>query len=421
MKTIEAHFPEKLRFLSKPASYKVLYGGRGGAKSWGIARQLLIDGVDRPLRTLCARETMNSIADSVHALLEDQIASLNLGGHYEVQKTAIIGRNGSQFAFAGLKHNIGQIKSYEGFDRAWVEEAHNVSRSSWQILIPTIRKEGSEVWVSFNPELATDDTYVRFVLNPPPGSVVVKMSWRDNPWLSDKFMADLNHMKAVNPEEYDHVYEGLCTQTIEGAIYAKEFRLVDQECRICKVPYSPEKPVSTFWDIGDRYTSIWFVQAFPFEYRVIDYLQEEAVAISHYQKELQNRPYVYAAHNLPWDAKMPQLSTGKSIEEQMRSAGFRVNIVPKMGLVDGINAVREMFPRLWFDGERCADGIQGLRHYRWAPEGTLGTEKKQPIHDWASHPADALRYLAVGIKTPQLTDKPPSKPTYYQQRVTAWS
>jgi phage terminase large subunit len=193
----KAEFPDKLRVLFEPARYKVLFGGRGGAKSWGIARALLVIGAQKPTRILCAREIQKSITESVHQLLADQIKALGLEGFYEVLNTEIRGKNGTLFMFAGLKHNIQNIKSKEGVDVVWCEEAATVSKASWETLIPTIRKEGSEIWVSFNPELDTDETYKRFVLNPPPGAKVVKVNWSDNPWFPDVLAAERDHLKAT--------------------------------------------------------------------------------------------------------------------------------------------------------------------------------------------------------------------------------
>jgi len=179
---MRAEFPEKLAFLFQPKRYKVAWGGRGSAKSWSIARALLIIAAQKTKRILCAREFQNSIQDSVHKLLSDQIEALGLSDQYEIQKTTIIHRlTGSEFIFSGLRHNVDSLKSKEGIDIVWVEEAQMVSSFSWDKLIPTIRKEGSEIWISFNPELETDETYKRFVLNPPTESVVAKINWRDNP------------------------------------------------------------------------------------------------------------------------------------------------------------------------------------------------------------------------------------------------
>src|SRR5215831_9588979 len=186
-----AKFPAPLECLFVPKRHKVLYGGRAAGRSWGCARALLMIGATRPIRVLCAREFQNSISDSVHKLLADQISNLGLDNIYDVQMSKIVSRPGAvtggqtQFSFEGIKNNITRIKSYEGIDYCWVEEANKVSRNSWEVLLPTIRKESSEIWITFNPELETDYTYQRFVLNPSDDSIVCKMTWRDNPWVPD--------------------------------------------------------------------------------------------------------------------------------------------------------------------------------------------------------------------------------------------
>jgi phage terminase large subunit len=152
-KQVDAQFPRKLSLLFRPSRYKVLHGGRGSGKSWGVARALLILAAQKPMRILCTREVQNSILESVHKLLSDQVETLGLSHFYEIQKTTIKGSNGSQFIFEGLRHNINSIKSMEGVDVCWVEEAEKVTDDSWRILIPTIRAPGSEIWVTFNPHL----------------------------------------------------------------------------------------------------------------------------------------------------------------------------------------------------------------------------------------------------------------------------
>ena len=244
---IAAELPTKLDFLlGDHARYKVIRGGRGSAKSWSIARALLIEGVGKTMRNLCTRELQKSVKDSVHQLLSDQIEYLNLGYYYTVQQNAILGRNGTSFGFAGLRHNIMELKSYEGADRAWVEEAQVVSRKSWDTLIPTIRKEGSEIWVSFNPELEDDETYQRFVINPPSDSIVVTMNWSDNPWFPDVLKREMEEKKLRDPDGCLHIWEGHCRQILDGAIYAKELRQAKLENRITDVPYDPTKTVHTF-------------------------------------------------------------------------------------------------------------------------------------------------------------------------------
>ena len=174
---VAAEFPPKLAGLFEPHRYKVLYGGRGGAKSWSIARALLLLGQQEEHRILCCREFMQSLQDSVWRLLCDQIFELGLGSFYEVNKGFIRGANNTEFRFAGIRSNVSQVKSFEGVTLCWCEEAANISKYSWDVLIPTIRRPGSEIWISMNPELETDDSYKRWILNPPPDAWVQKIGW----------------------------------------------------------------------------------------------------------------------------------------------------------------------------------------------------------------------------------------------------
>jgi phage terminase large subunit len=287
------------------------------------------------------------------------------------------------------------------------------------VVIPTIRKEGSEVWVSFNPELPEDETYKRWVINPPPGAVVVKTSYQDNLWLSQTSRTRIEHMKATDPATYDVIYGGATKSVLEGAIYAQEMRAADVGGRITRVPYDPTKPVHTFWDLGwGDMTSIWFVQIYPFEFRLIDYEDGSRQNLNHYLRRLQERPYVYGTDFLPHDAKAHSLGTGRSVEELMREAGRKVTVLPRLSIGDGINAARTIFPNCWFEAEKCAEGLQHLRRYRYGEIQTLGAPTREPLHDEASHAADAFRQVAIGAKAPK--SKPPAKEPYRRQ-ATAWS
>jgi phage terminase large subunit len=394
----ERHY--KVAFLAEPHPYKVLWGGRDGIKSWSIARQLVVDAATHPIRTLCCRETMMSLDESVMQLLSDQIHLLKLDAHFQILQKEIRGINGSLFSFAGLRTDARKIKSFEGYDRAWVEEANNVSKNSWQILIPTIRKEGSEIWISFNPELESDYTYQFWIVNPPPGTVKLQTSFHDNIWLTKKSHQEIEFMKETAYDDYLNIYEGECIQTIKGAVFTKEMAKVDADHRILHVPYTNVKPVDLYVDLGDRYTSIWFAQSVGYETRLIDFLDSEGMGLQLIIKELQRREYIYGTTWLPWDARMPQLSTGRTIEEQLRSANFKVNVIPQVSFKARLNMCRLLFPQLVFDGDNCADGIQALRHYKWPKEGVDGQVKTKPLHDVNSHPADALMYMAVVLKTP---------------------
>ena len=399
--------PAKLIPLRNPKRYKVLYGGRGGSKSWGIARQLLLDGYDKPLRILCAREFQSSIRESVHRLLADQIYSMGLDGFYEIQNAVIRGKNGTEFGFEGLKHNVTKIKSYEGADRVWVEEAQAVSRASWNILIPTIRKPHSEIWMSFNPELDTDETYQRFVVNPPEDSIVIKLNYSDNPWFPQVLRDEMEDMKRKDFATYLNIWEGECRPALEGAVYANELRLATEQKRISNVPYTAESGVKAFLDIGwaDN-TSIWFAQKLGMEYRLIDYYENSQYPIEHYLRTMQSRGYIYDTVYLPHDARAKSLQTGRSIEEIVRNTGFNVEITPQLSVADGINAARTIFNQCWFDKEKCAEGINSLRHYQYEYDKERDVNKKRPLHNWASNGADAFRYFAVGM--PAIKPKPMS-------------
>ena len=402
----KAEFPEKLEFLFKPARYKCCWGGRGGAKSWGIARALLILGARSPMRILCAREYQTSIKDSVHKLLCDQIEALNLLSFYEITQASIRGKNGTEFAFAGLKNNISNIKSFEGVDIAWVEEAQTVSRMSWNVLIPTIRKDKSEIWVSFNPELETDETYQRFVLHPPPDCQSVKVNWSDNPWFPEVLRLEKDALRERDMSAYNTVWEGICRQTVDGAIFANEMQMAELEGRICRVAYDPSKPVHAIFDLGwSDATAIWYLQFVGMETRLIRYMEDNQKTISYYLSQMQTHGYVYDTLWLPHDAENKTLAAnGKSIEEIVRGAGYKVKIIPKVPIPDSINAARTIFPNCWFDRENAADGISCLRHYRYDVDED-GRFSKMPLHDGYSHGADAFRYICLMVNEPRRAQK----------------
>jgi len=414
-----AEFPIKLQCLFEPAQsrYRVLYGGRGGAKSWGVARALLIKGAQRPLRVLCAREFQTSIKDSVHKLLCDQIESLGLGLFYEITQASIRGRNGSEFFFAGLKNNTTNIKSFEGIDVCWVEEAQSVSARSWDILIPTIRKQGSEIWVTFNPELETDETYQRFVISPPQDAVVQKINWSDNPWLPDTLFMEKETLKNRDPERYATVWEGVCRQTVDGAVFAKEMQSAELEGRITRVKYDPAKPVHAVFDLGFAdSTAIWFVQYIGMETRLIRYLEDSQQTMSYYLSKMQTFGYVYDTLWLPHDAENKTLAAaGRSIDDIVRAAGYKTRIIPRTPIADSLNAARTIFPNCWFDRENCADGLACLRHYRYEVNPDTQQFSKTPLHDHYSHGADAFRYIGLMVSEPRRAPRRKTAGTFVVQ------
>lgn len=410
-------FPAKLAPLFQPARFKSIRGGRDGGKSWGVARALLELGAQRPEFVVCARENMNSIADSVHRLLESQIAALGLGDQYVVEKSRIWHRKEwpvknpgdiarTEFVFKGLHHNPDAIKSLEGATKLWVEEAQGVSDDSWRQAIPTMRRPNSEIWLTWNPKLETDPTWQRFVVNPPPGCVDIQMNFTDNPWRSKVLDAEREQMRVNQPDEYLHVWLGHPRRALEGAVYATELRLAEEQGRIGKVPYAPGVPVYTGWDLGDSdFTAIWFVQCVMGQYRVIDYLEDNHKPMSWYLTQLEGKGYKYATDYFPWDASSRMLVG--SFEESMRLKGRQVKVNQRMSIETGIDRVREMLGTCWFDQQKCLDGLQRLRYYRYGVTNLVDpltgnkTPTREPVHDDNSHGADALRTFAMGYRQPK--------------------
>ena len=403
MSDTNAQFPVKMASLFDKARYKIYYGGRGAGKSHSVAKALLILGARSPIRVLCAREYQTSIKDSVHKLLCDQIELMNMHSIYEITQNSIRGKNGSEFAFVGLKNNVANVKSYEGIDICWVEEAQTVSRMSWNTLIPTIRKEGSEIWVTFNPELESDETYQRFVLRPPEGAVVQKINWSDNPWFPEVLALEKDALKSRDPSAYQTVWEGLCRLTVDGAIFANEMQVAELDGRITKVTYDPTKPVHAIFDLGwADSTAIWFLQFVGMETRLIRYHEDSQKTISHYLALMQTYGYMYDTLWLPHDAQNKTLaSNGKSIEEIVRAAGYKTRIIERTPIADSINAARTIFRNCWFDRENCYDGLQCLRHYRYDVDPETGQFSRQPLHDQYSHGADSFRYIGLMINEPK--------------------
>ena len=212
--------PDAFQDLLRPARYKVFYGGRGSAKSWSFATVLLAIAANRPLRILCAREIQMSIADSVKRLLDDRIDALGLGNFYDSLNNEITGKNGSAFVFAGLKHNATKIKSFEGVDICWLEEANRISRESLSILVPTIRKPGSEIWISFNPDEPEDPVYEDFVTpeEPRPNAITKLVNYDDNPFFPDVLREEMEWDRAHDNAKYLHVWKGKCRQRPDSLV-----------------------------------------------------------------------------------------------------------------------------------------------------------------------------------------------------------
>lgn len=431
----EIEFPEALDFLlTEPARYKVLYGGRGGGKTENMALGLIIFASQKKLRIACFREFQSSISESVHATIKQKIYDIHRENEFIITDKSIFSRRtGSEFIFSGLRYNIDKIKSMSRIDIAWVEEARNVSRTSWEKLGPTIRGRhesdpnglggpfglGPEIWVSFNPELNDDETYKRFVLNPPSEfdikgkrfSIIKKVNWKDNKFFPEDQRAEMEELRATNEDKYLEIWEGHTKIVLDGAIYANEIKETLLKGRRGKVPYNSSKPVFTCWDLGraDK-TAIWFIQKIGMEFNIIDYYEDRLKKMPFYIKFLQDAGYVYEKHYLPHDGDAETLSN-VTPKKQLRDANLGAVTIVKRPATKyvGINAVRSVFSLCNFDEEQTADGWQCLTRYCYkVDENNPGVFSKEPDHDtpW-SHGADGFQTFALSLKTEIESKKPP--------------
>lgn len=410
MNEIEANFPLKLQGLFKPMRYKVAYGGRGSGKSWAFARALLIQASERPLRVLCGREVQKSIKQSVHTLLKDQIQELGLGKFYDVLETEIRGKNGSQFSFAGLaSHTVESIKSFEGCDIVWIEEAQTVSKKSWDILIPTIRKPNSEIWITFNPDLDTDDTYTRFIENTPPDSWVQLVNYIDNPWFPEVLEKERQHCKLTKPLDYENIWEGKCKAAVDGAIYAGEIEKAQIEKRVCNVPYDPLLKVHVVFDLGwNDSMFICLVQKGAADLRIIECIEDSHKTLEHYSNLLKTKQLNWGSVYLPHDGAAKDFKTGKSSQEIMTAFDWDVQIIEVSSVEEGIKQARMTFDRVYFDKEKTTPLINSLKRYRRQISSTTN-EPSAPLHDAASHGADCFRYVCIAAERMRNSNSKPFK------------
>ena len=391
-------FPDPFQSLFQPARYKVFYGGRGAGRSWSCARALLLMGVAKQLRILCARETQLSIADSVHKLLGEQVDILELSSFYDVQKSRIIGANGTEFLFKGIKHNPQEIKSTEGVDVAWVEEAQAVSENSWNILIPTIRKDNSEIWITFNPGEEADPTYQRFVLNPPPGAVVKKVNWHDNPWLPKVLRDEMEYLRRVDYDAYLHVWEGEPRTISDAVIFKGKFTVEPFD-----TPTDARFYFGADWGFSQDPTTL--VRAFVRDKSL--YIDHEAYGIG---VDIDKTPALFDA--VP-DSRKWQIYADSARPETisyMRRAGFKIAACEKWSgsVEDGIAFLRS-FERIIIH-ERCKHTAEEFRLYKYKVDAQ-SNEVLPVIVDKHNHCTDSLRY-ALGrlIRQKRSTARSVSRP-----------
>jgi phage terminase large subunit len=389
---------ESARFLfQERARFKILFGGRGSLKSWSAARTLLLMGGQQQLRVLCAREYQNSIADSVHRLLADQIVLMGLDDLYTVQKTSIQGINGSEFIFAGLRHNITSLKSLEGIDICWVEEAEAVSEESWQVLEPTIRKPGSEIWVTFNPGQETDPTYQRFVVRKRDDAIVVKVGWKDNPWLPGVLRKQAEDMMRTDPEAYAHVWGGETWRRNDAQVFNGMWAVDGFQ------PMLGAHDTSRNW-LGPYFGADWGFSQDPtvllkmwiHEKRL--YIEHEAYKVGCdivdtpklFDTVPGSRKYVIRA-----DCARPETIN------HVRRAGFHIEAATKWpkSVEDGIALLRS-FEKIVIH-PRCKNMIQEARLYSYKTDKLTGDVLPE-IVDRHNHGWDAARYGLLPLIRPRV-------------------
>jgi len=393
--------------LLQPARFKGAWGGRGGGKSHFFGELL----VERCLLTpgtlaVCIREVQKTLSQSSKRLIETKIAELGVGSQFRVLYDRIETPVGGLIIFQGMQDVTAEsIKSLEGYQIAWVEEAQTLSARSLALLRPTIRAEGSEIWFSWNPRRKSDavDEFLR--VNQPDNAIVVKANWRDNPWfptvLDDERQLDLERY----PDRYGHIWLGDYAKAFEGAYFARELAEARQQGRIGGVARDPLLPIRLYWDIGGAGAkadacAIWVVQFVAQEIRVLDYIEGQAQVLGYYTNELRARGYDKAKCFLPHDGMNANAVTGLRYADHLRDAEFDVTVIPNQGAGAAamrIEAVRRLFPKVWFNASTTEAGRDALGYYheRKDEHRDVGLG---PEHDWSSHAGDAFGLMAIAYE-----------------------
>lgn len=411
---LEIEIPKEFKVLfdlDKGLRHIVLYGGRASGKSTSVALSLLIMGMNKKLRILCTREVQNSIADSVHKLLSDLISKYKLNT-WEVQKDIIRNKQtGSEIFFKGLHNNSQSIKSIEGIDIVWIEEAQSVSADSINTLVPTIRKAGSRLIWTFNRLTENDPVWELIVKKADDRTFVQKInSDAIESLLSKEIVEEREKMRLDNPEMFEHVWLGEPMTSKTGSVFGKQLAQARSEGRITKVPYDASTGVYTAWDlgIGDS-TVIWFFQTIGNEIHFIDHYEGSNEDLGHYISYIQNKPYQYTTHFLPHDSKARELQTGMTRIEFFNNHGiYNIEVLRptnfSLGQDDIDLVARPKFSICWFDEEKCQRGLECLRAYHYEYDNKNKLLRNKPEHDWSSHSSSAFIY-ALMAKTEQLDIK----------------
>ena len=381
---MKVDFPDRAyEGLFKPARYKVYYGGRGSGKSWSVARALLIQGVQKPLTILCTREVQNSINDSVHRLLREQCEALGLTAFYRITQNGIYGANGTEFIFKGLRFNVREIKSTEGVDLCWVEEAQAVSAESWDVLIPTIRKANSEIWITFNPLDESDPTYQRFILGHHDNAIIQKVNYDKNQYFPDVLRSEMEWLKARDYESYLHIWEGEVRRISNALIFGGYFRVEAFETpREARFYYGAD------WGFATDPTTL--IRCFVKDKAL--FIDQEAWAIG---CEIDNTPALFEKvdGSRQWPIKAD--NARPETISYMRRQGFNIKGAKKWqgSIEDGIEHLKTYDIVIH---PRCKHTIDEFNHYSYKIDKQTG-DILPVIVDSFNHCIDALRYALDGL------------------------
>lgn len=395
--------------LLQPCRYKGAHGGRGSGKSHFFASLLVEEHMTNTgMRSVCVRQVQRSLRDSSKRLIEDTIQALGIGSYFLVQEREIKCPGDGVILFSGLQdHTAESIKSLEGCSRAWCEEAHALSKRSWDLLRPTIRMPKSEIWASYNRTRRTD-AVDQFFSVPSIDSICVQANWRDNPFFPEVMERDRQRDLIHEPESYDHVWEGGYRTALSGSYYFRQLAEARVQGRMCELQYDRLHPLKTYHDIGgaganaDAYV-IWVVQFIGERIHVLDYYEARGQVLGAHVSWLREQGYERATVILPHDGLNANNITGKRYEDHWRDAGFSVpSPIPNQGRgadMQRIEAARRLFDKVYFDAERCDAGVAALEEYHERRDDARGIGLG-PNHNWASHAADAFGLMAIDYRAP---------------------
>jgi phage terminase large subunit len=409
--------PDKLiPVFAGEADYRGAYGGRGSAKTRSFAKmtavralQLAAAGKDGLI--VCAREFMNSLDESSLAEIKAAIASEPwLAEQFDVGEKYVRTKDGRiEYDFVGLARHLDSIKSKALIRLLWVDEAEPVTETAWSKAVNTVREDGAEIWVTWNPERKNSHTHKRFRLNPPARSKIVELNWRDNPWFPDTLNRKRIDDQEKRPDSYDNVWEGEFVTVVEGAYYAPALTTAKAKGHIGRVEFDPLMTVRLFCDIGgtgaraDAF-AMWPAQFIGREIRTRDYYEAVGQPLATHINWLREHGYTpdKAQFWLPHDGASNDKVFAVSYESALRGAGYSVTVVPNQGrgaAAARIEAARRIFGSVWFDEATTEAGRDALGWYHEKRDDKRGIGLGAN-HDWSSHAADAFGLMAVAYSPP---------------------